>query len=105
MKSPKERKAEREARAIASLSGPHAGRADDIPLTTEEPSAPSPVIQGLKLSEVYDWPLERFKPHPSNRVFDSAKTAAYWRDLRRDILEAGAIINPVIVLPNGTLME
>ncbi len=102
MKTTEERMLERRARDLANLTGPRTGY---IPKTNEEPTTPSPVVQGLKLSEVYDWPLERFKPHPSNHVFDSAKTEAYWRDLRRDILEAGAIINPVITLPDGTLLE
>ncbi len=102
MKTAEEKKAEREARLIANVSGPRTGY---TPETTAELPAPSPVIQGLKLSDVQLWPLERFKPHPSNHVFDSAKTETYWRDLRRDILEAGAIINPVIALPDGTLLE
>ena len=62
-------------------------------------------MQGLELSDVQFWTLDRFKAHSSNHIFDSSKTEAYWRDLRRDILEAGAIINPVIALPDGTLLE
>ena len=102
MKTAEEKKAEREARLIANVSGPRTGY---TPETNVELTAPSPVVKGLKLSDVQLWPLERFKPHPSNHVFDSAKTDAYWRDLRRDIIEAGAIINPVIALPDGTLLE
>ena len=102
MKSLEERQAEREARDIATLTAPRAGY---IPEITAEPPTASPVIQGLKLSEVFFWPLDRFKPHPSNNVFDSAKTETYWRDLKRDILEAGAILNPLIALPDGTLLE
>ena len=102
MKTAEERKADREARLIANVSGPRTGY---TPETAAAPPAPSPIVQGLKLSDVQLWPQERFKPHPSNHVFDSAKTEDYWRDLRRDILEAGAIINPVIALPDGTLLE
>lgn len=102
MKTPEEKKAEREARLIATITAPRTGY---TPETTEQPAAPPAALQGLKLSLVDFWPLDRFKPHPSNHVFDSAKTDTYWRDLRRDILEAGAIINPVITLPDGTLLE
>ncbi len=102
MKSWDERRAEREARLIANVSGPRTGY---IRKSKEEPTEPSPVIQGLEMSEVISWPLERFKPHPSNHVFDSAKSETYWRDLKRDILEAGAILNPLIALPDGTLLE
>ena len=102
MKTAEERRADREARILADVSGPRTGY---IPEATAEPPAPSPIVRGLKLSDVQLWPRERFKLHPSNAVFDSAKTEAYWRDLRRDILEAGAIINPVIALPDGTLLE
>ena len=102
MKTSEERKADREARLIANVSGPRTGY---TPETAAAPPEPSPIVQGLKLSDVQLWPQERFKPHPSNHVFDSAKTEDYWRDLRRDILEAGAIINPVIALPDGTLLE
>ncbi len=102
MKSPEERKADREARLIANVSGPRTGY---IRKSKDEPTEPSLVIQGLEMSEVLSWPLDRFKPHPSNHVFDSAKSETYWRDLKRDILEAGAILNPLIVLPDGTLLE
>jgi len=102
MKSPEEKKADREARFRTTVMAPRIGWS---PETTEEPPTPSPVVQGLKLSEVLFWPIEQFKPHPSNHVFDSAKTETYWRDLRRDILEAGAILNPLITLRDGTLLE
>jgi len=59
----------------------------------------------LKLSDVQLWPLESFKPHPSNHIFEESKTKTYWRDLRRDIVETGAILNPLIALPDGTLLE
>ncbi len=102
MKTPEEKKVEREARLKATLMAPRTGYARRM---KEEPLASAPALQGLHLSDIELWPLDRFKPHPSNHVFDSAKTDAYWRDLRRDILEAGAIINPVIALPDGTLLE
>jgi len=102
MKTREQIRADREARAIASVTGPRTGFIHEA---SEEMPVPSPVVQGLKLSEILFWPLSRFKPHPKNEVFDSAKTQTYWRDLKRDILESGAIINPVIVLPDGTLME
>ena len=102
MTTPEEKKAEREARLIATITAPRTGY---TPETAEQPAAPPSALQGLKLSLVDFWLLDRFKLHPSNHVFDSAKTDTYWRDLRRDILEAGAIMNPVITLPDGTLLE
>jgi hypothetical protein len=61
----------------------------------------------LKLSDILLKPLDFFRDNPANHVFDGAKAASpnYWQDLKRDIAEARAIINPVIALPDGTLLE
>jgi hypothetical protein len=63
--------------------------------------------EGLELSEILYKPLSFFKPNDENHVFDAAKEASpnYWQDLKRDIREAKAIINPVITLQDGTLLE
>lgn len=107
MKTDEEKKATRDATAARILEnvGPALPRTGYIPQAKQATHEPAPALKGLELSDVQLWPLDRFKDHPSNHVFDSSKTEAYWRDLRRDILEAGAIINPVIALPDGTLLE
>jgi hypothetical protein len=105
MKTEEQKQAAREAReaaTIANVTGPRTGY---TPEAMDHPPAPAPALQGLRLSDVQLWALDRFKDHPSNHVFESSKTESYWRDLRRDILDAGAIINPVIALPDGTLLE
>ncbi len=90
MRSAQERVAQREARELERLTSGMAGRTtDDLRL------AGSPVSKQL------DW----FKAHPANSVFDVAKSPRYWRDLERDIREAGRIIDPVVALPDGTLVE
>ena len=62
-------------------------------------------IEGLRLSSLQYQPLDFFKPSPANAIFDRLKKRDYWRDLRRDIDEARAIIDPVICRPDGTLLE
>ena len=63
--------------------------------------------EGLELSEILYKPLDFFKPNAENHVFDAAKEASpnYWQDLKRDIREAKAIINPIITLQDGTILE
>jgi len=90
MKTAEQRAADRHAVELARLTGGMAGRSPQDLRPSEEPVA-----------KQLDW----FKPHPANAVFDAAKTARYWRDLERDIREAGRIIDPVIALPDGTLIE
>lgn len=107
MKTEEEKKTARDARdaRILKTIGPALPRTGYIPRAKQTTTEPAPALQGLELGPIDLWPLDRFTDHPSNHVFDSSKTEAYWRDLRRDILEAGAIINPVIALPDGTLLE
>jgi len=90
MKTPEQRAAERESRELSKLTSGIAGRSTE---DLRPPQAPVP--------KQIDW----FKPHPANSVFDTSKSATYWRDLKRDIREAGRIIDPVIALPDGTLIE
>ena len=61
--------------------------------------------EGLELSDILYKPLSFFKPHPDNQVFDRLKDERYLSGLRRDILEAGAIINPLVAMPDGTIIE
>jgi hypothetical protein len=62
-------------------------------------------IEGLKLSPLQYQPLDFFKASKANAIFDRLKTPDYWRDLKRDIDEARAIIDPVICLQDGTILE
>ena len=62
-------------------------------------------IDGLKLSPLQYQSLDFFKPSAANSIFDRLKTLDYWRDLKRDIDEARAIIDPVICLQDGALLE
>lgn len=101
-KTPEELAAARRAREIENLTTNLKG----ITKATQEISPPSThAIEGLQLSDLQFKPLEFFKPHPANAVFDRLKTPSYWRDLKRDISEAKAILDPVISSPDGTLIE
>lgn len=75
---------------------------DDIPGAT---SIEKRKIEGLKLSSLQYQSLDFFKPSRANAIFDRLKTPDYWRDLKRDIEEARAIINPLICLQDGTILE
>jgi len=61
--------------------------------------------EGLEFSELQYKPLEFFIPNPVNCVFDSSKTENYFLALRKDIEETGAIVNPLIALLDGRLLE
>lgn len=104
MKTKEERDAAYTARTIATLTAPSGARPREA---VEPPAAPLPSVAGLKLSDILLKPLDFFRDNPANHVFDAAKEASpnYWQDLKRDIAEARAIINPVIALPDGTLLE
>ncbi len=62
-------------------------------------------VQGLALQDMVRRPLAWFKHNPENDVFTALKTPAYWQALERDIREAGAILSPLIAMPDGTLIE
>jgi hypothetical protein len=105
MKTKEEKDAARLASTIAALTSPSGARpTEDLSLPAD---MPSPAMSGLKLSDIQLKPLDFFHDHPSNHVFDEAKarSPSYWRDLKRDIDEARAIINPVITLGDGTIVE
>jgi hypothetical protein len=104
MKTKEERAADKAARTIAMLTGKSAARPTE---PIESPKQAPAAIAGLKLSDIQLKPLDFFHDHPDNQVFNAAKEADpnYWPNLKRDIREARAIINPVITLPDGTLIE
>ena len=63
-------------------------------------------LEGLELSREVDYRKPSFfKGHPENKIFDNLKTREYLDALKKDIQDAGAIVNPLIALPDGTLIE
>jgi hypothetical protein len=63
------------------------------------------MVAGLDLSDICYKPRSWFRPNPENEIFRALKSDAYFRDLERDIREAGQIVNPLIALPDGLLLE
>jgi hypothetical protein len=50
-------------------------------------------------------PRAWFRPNPENNIFRPLKSSDYFHGLERDIREAGAILNPLIAMPDGLLLE
>lgn len=92
-------KAQLRAAGLANLST--AGRVGDV----QSIKTPEGIATGLELSGVQYKPSSWFKPNPENHVFDNLKTESYLENLKRDISDAGAILNPLIAMPDGTLVE
>lgn len=65
----------------------------------------SPKVQGLLLSQIVYKPIDFFIPNPCNTVFDALKTEQQFDALLKDIDEARAILNPLIAMPDGTVIE
>jgi hypothetical protein len=61
--------------------------------------------EGLLLSEIQMKPLDWFKYNPENSIFRECKNEDYFRGLKKDIEETGAIIDPLIAMPDGLLVE
>lgn len=70
-----------------------------------EKPEPAPVSAGLELSDVLHKPRTWFHFNPENAIFRDLKSPQYFDDLERDIREAGAILNPLIAMPSGLLLE
>jgi len=71
-------------------------------------AAPVPALEassGLELSDIMHKPRIWFRFNPENDIFRPLKTERYFDDLERDIREAGAILNPLIAMPDGLLLE
>jgi hypothetical protein len=75
------------------------------PMATDLQPAEQIKLQGLALDDMVRRPLSWFRHNPDNEVFTALKTAAYWQALERDIREAGAILAPLIAMPDGLLIE
>ncbi len=103
-KTKEELAADRKAKTIAMLTGPRTAYHPEM-LKPSAETAALPMSEGLELSDLQTKPIEWFKPNPANHVFNQLKTPDYWMALKRDIREACAILNPVIALPDGTLLE
>lgn len=92
-------KADLRIAALANLAT--AGRSGEA-LKFETPEG---IATGLELSGVQYKPSSWFKENSDNAVFSSLKTQAYMDNLKRDILDAGTILNPLVAMPDGTLIE
>ena len=66
---------------------------------------PQPASAGLELSEIMYKPRSWLRMNPENEIFRALKSPQYFDDLERDIREAGAILNPLIAMPDGLLLE
>jgi hypothetical protein len=66
---------------------------------------PAEITKGLVLSEIQFKPLDWFRYNPDNEIFRGLKSEDYFRNLKKDIAGADAIINPVIAMPDGLLIE
>jgi hypothetical protein len=75
------------------------------PLLDTVPPRNDSALEGIVLSEIQLKPLDWFQYNPDNDVFRGLKTDQYFKGLEKDIREAGAIINPVIAMPDGLLVE
>jgi len=62
-------------------------------------------LKGLELSEVLYKDPSFFRANPDNEIFNQEKDEQYFAALRRDIEEAGAILNPIITMPDGLGIE
>jgi hypothetical protein len=62
-------------------------------------------LKGLVLSEIQFKPLDWFKHNPDNQLFRQCKTGEYFKALKKDISEANAILNPLIAMPDGLIVE
>lgn len=92
-------KAEMRIAALANLAT--AGRSGEA----AKFETPEGIATGLELSGVQYKPSSWFKENQDNAVFATLKTQAYMDNLKRDIVDAGTILNPLIAMPDGTLIE
>jgi hypothetical protein len=105
--TPEEKQARAGARKAAEIKNMSERRTGYRPemLRPSAEKAPLLTTEGLELSELQNKPVDWFKPNPANVVFDCLKTPGYWDALKRDIREARAIINPIIALQDGMILE
>ena len=61
------------------------------------------VLGDLRLSPIEYRDPRELKPSPYNNTFQPLKDEAYWTNLRRDIDEAGAITDPLLIFPDGEI--
>jgi hypothetical protein len=87
---------------------PGEGAAAGIPVEGE-PDTPQAeqqsAVKGLVLSEIQFKPLEWFRHNPENEIFRGCKSADYFEALKKDIKSAKAILNPLICMPDGLIVE
>lgn len=59
----------------------------------------------LRLSPLEYRDPRELRVSPYNTDFEPLKTPSYWEGLRRDIEEAGAITDPLLILPDGEIVS
>jgi hypothetical protein len=60
---------------------------------------------GLELSDVIYKELSFFIKNDTNTIFRKMKSETYFANVKKDILETGCILNPLIAMPSGLLIE
>lgn len=60
---------------------------------------------GFELSEIVYKPINFFIENPINVVFEKLKDEAYFERLKKDIDETRAILNPLITMKDGMIIE
>jgi len=93
--------AARAGRASASVREREAEEHKHIMETTTEAES----LGELRFSPIEYRDPRELSPSPYNAVFERLKDDAYWRSLRRDIEEAGAITDPLLTLPDGEIVS
>lgn len=64
-----------------------------------------PAAEGLALGPI-KWVSPRaLKDHPENGIFDALKSAEYWKFLKRDISDAGQILEPLLITHDDTIIS
>jgi hypothetical protein len=59
----------------------------------------------LRIGPVDYWQPAHLHPCPHNAIFEMHKDENYWQQLRRDISDTGTIIDPLLILPDGTVVS
>ena len=93
--------AARAGRSSASVQDREIEEHKHIMDTTTEPES----LGELRFSPIEYRDPGELSPSPYNAVFDRLKGDSYWSSLRRDIEEAGAITDPLLILPDGEIVS
>lgn len=64
-----------------------------------------PAADGLALGPIKWVSPHVLKDHPENGIFDALKSAEYWKFLKRDISDAGQILEPLLITHDDTIIS